>query len=70
MGYGFVIPDFQRHFSSFFTKEKKELDIECLPRFLIKFLDIFYPAMIRRVHVCNKNPTFYIVASCGFKFVI
>src|SRR3989337_34584 len=30
MGYGFVIPDFQRHFSSFFTKEKKELDIECL----------------------------------------
>jgi len=31
-----------------------------LPRFLIKFLDIFYPAMIRRVQICNLNPMFYI----------
>ena len=40
MGYGFVIPDFQRHFSYFFTKEKKELDIECLPNFATSF-DLF-----------------------------
>jgi len=50
MGYGFVIPDFQRHFNSFFLKEKKELDIECLPGYQAELCTVSpeFPFIIRQ----------------------